>query len=104
MTGIDSAIEYAMRRPGTREQVVGERVAGEAFDQAERDQADADEPVELARLAVGAGEEHPRRVHEHRRQEHQRGPVVDLPDQQPAADVERDVQRRVVGRADRDTA
>ncbi len=73
---------------GAGEQVVGQRVAGEALDDAEPDQAEADEPVELTRLAERAGEEHPEHVDQHRREEQQRRPVVDLPDDQAAADVE----------------
>ena len=55
---------------GTRQQVVGQRVAGESFDDAEHEQQQADEPVELARLAERAGEEHPQHVDDHRRHEH----------------------------------
>ena len=90
-TGIDSMIASAIRRPGAGQQVVGQRVAGEALDDAEHDQAEADQPVELARLAERAGEEHPEHVDRHRGDEQQRRPVVDLPDDQAAADVEGDV-------------
>ena len=39
ITGIDSMIASAIRRPGAGEQVVGQRVTGEALDDAEHDQA-----------------------------------------------------------------
>ena len=48
---------------GAGEQVVGEGVAGEALDDGEQRQHRADDPVELTRLAEGAGEEHPEHVH-----------------------------------------
>ena len=81
---------------GAREQVVRQRVAGEAFDDGQHRQDRADDPVELARLAERAGQEHAQHVHRDGDTEHQGGPVVDLPDQQAATDVERDRQRRVV--------
>ncbi len=59
--------------------VVGERVAEQALEHAQREQHDADQPVDLARLAVRAGEEHPEHVRHDRDHEHDRGPVVDLP-------------------------
>ena len=80
-----------------REQVVGQRVAGEALDDAQRHQRDPDEPVDVARLAERAGEEHAHQVHDHRHDEDQRGPVVGLPDDQPGRHIERDPERRVVG-------
>ena len=80
---------------GAGEQVVGERVAGEAGEHAEDQQQEAEQPVDLARLAERAGEEDAHHVHEHAGEEDQRRPVVDLPDQQTAAHVEADVQRRV---------
>ncbi|GAA5770437.1 hypothetical protein Aros01_06964 [Streptosporangium roseum] len=81
---------------GAGEQVVGEGVAGQALGQGQRQQADADQPVELARLAVRTGEEHSERVHHHAGDEQQGGPVVHLPHQQATADVEADVQSRGV--------
>jgi hypothetical protein len=77
---------------GAGEQVVRQRVAAEALEQRQHEQREADQPVELARLAERAGEEDPEHVHHDRHHEHQRGPVVDLPHQQAAAHVERDVQ------------
>ena len=79
------------------EQVVGQRVAGEALDDAEQQEQQTDDVVELARLAERAGEEHSHHVHEHRGDEQHRRPVVHLPHQQAAAYVERDVQGRGVG-------
>ena len=82
---------------GAGEQVVGERVAGEPFERAQEQQQRADRPVELARLAVRTGEEDPQQVDHHGGDEEHRGPVVDLPHQQAAADVERQPQRRREG-------
>jgi hypothetical protein len=64
---------------------------------AEEEQQEADQPVDLTRLAERAGEEDAHHVHEHRGEEDQRGPVVDLPDQQTAAHLEADVERRGEG-------
>ena len=52
------------------------------------DQADADQPVDLARLAERAGEEDAEAVGQHRGDEQHGRPVVHLPHQQTAADVE----------------
>jgi hypothetical protein len=90
--GPDQAVDEAQARAG--QQVIGERVAGEARDQRHRHEADADQPVDLARLAERAGEEHAQHVDEGRRHEQQGRPVVDLADEEAAADVEGDVQRR----------
>ena len=92
-------LHEAVRDPqaGAGQQVVGQRVAGEALEDAEQEQQGADHPVELARLAERAGEEDAQHVDDHRGDEDHRGPVVHLPHQQAAADVEGDVQRRGVG-------
>jgi hypothetical protein len=89
--GEQHALEDA--QPGAGEQVVGERVAEQAFGERQGEQDDADDPVELARLAVGAGEEDPQHVAQDRGHEQDGCPVVDLPHEQPATDVEADVQR-----------
>ena len=89
---LDHAVDDA--QAVAREQVVGERVAGEALGHREDEQQEADDPVELARLAEGAGEEHAQHVQADRGHEQQRRPVVDLPHEQAAADVEADVERR----------
>ena len=81
---------------GSGEQVVGQRVAGEALERAQEQQQGADHPVELAGLAERAGEVDPQEVDHHRGDEDHRGPVVHLPQQQPAADVERQEQRGAV--------
>ena len=73
---------------GAGEQVVGQGVAREALEDAEQEQQRADHPVQLARLAERAGDEDAHHVHEHRRDEEHRRPVVHLPHQQAAADVE----------------
>ena len=77
---------------GAREQVVGQGVAEVALEHRQDQQQRADHPVGLARLAERAGEEHPGQVDHDRRREEQRGPVVDLADEQPAADLEGDVE------------
>ncbi len=81
---------------GAGQQVVGQRVAGEALEGAQEEQQAADDPVQLARLAERAGEEHPEQVHDHGADEEHRRPVVHLTHQQAAAHVEGDVQRRGV--------
>ena len=74
--------------PGAREQVVGQRVAGDAHEQGEHQHDDADQPVRLPRPAEGAGEEDAQQVHDDRGDEQQRRPVVQLAHEQAAADVE----------------
>jgi hypothetical protein len=91
---LQDALEDPQAGPG--QLIVGQRVAEQALEQAEGKQPDADQPVDLAGLAVGAGEEHPEHVRQDRGHEQVGGPVVHLPDQQPAADVEADPQRRLV--------
>ncbi len=81
---------------GARQQVVRERVAGETGEHAEDEEQEAEQPVDLTRLAEGAREEDAHHVHEHAGEEDQRGPVVDLPDEQTTADLEADVERRGV--------
>ena len=73
------------------EQVVGERVAREALGHGEDPEDEAEDPVELTRLAERTREEHAGHVQHDRGHEQQGRPVVDLPDEEPAADVERDV-------------
>ena len=79
------------------EQVVGQRVAEVALEHGQDQQQRADHPVGLARAAERAGEEDAGQVHHDRRGEQQRGPVVDLADEQATAHLEGDVQRRLVG-------
>ena len=99
---LDHAVDDA--QAVAREQVVGERVAGEALGHREDEQHEADHPVQLARLAERACEEHAQHVHADAGDEDERGPVVDLADQEATAEVERDVQRRLESRGHRDTA
>jgi hypothetical protein len=80
-------------QPGAGQQVVGQRVAEQALGEGQREHRDPDQPVDLARLAVGAGEEDAEPVRDDRGHEHVRRPVVDLAHEQAAADVEADVQR-----------
>ena len=90
--GADQAVHEA--QAGARQQVVGQGVPGEAGDQGHGQQPDTDQPVHLTRLAEGACEEDAQHVHEGRGDEQQGRPVVDLPDEEAAAHVEGDVQRR----------
>jgi hypothetical protein len=97
---LQDAFQHAQACAG--QLVVGQRIAEQPLGQAEGKQHDADQPVDLAGLAVGAGEEHPQHVRHDRGHEQVGRPVVDLPQQQAAADIEADVQRRLVGLAHRD--
>ena len=87
---LDHAVDDA--QTVAREQVVGQRVPGEALGHREDEQDEADHPVELAGLAEGAGEEDAQHVHADAGDEHERGPVVDLTHEQTTADVERQAQ------------
>jgi hypothetical protein len=78
---------------GSGQQVVGKRVAREALERGQCEQHGADQPVDPPRLAECAGEEDPQRVQADGGHEEQRCPVVDLPDEQPAAHVEADAER-----------
>ena len=91
-----------VRDPDTRarDEVVGQRVAEEAVHDREDQQREPDRPVELARLAEGAGEEDARHVHDDRADEDVAGPVVHLAHQQSAAHREGEVDRRVEGLGD----
>ena len=90
---LDHAVDDA--EAVARQQVVGERVAGEALGHREDEEDEADDPVELARLAECTGEEDAQHVHADAGDEDERGPVVDLAYEQTAADVERQPQGRV---------
>ena len=89
-----------MRRPGARDQVVGQRVADEALEDGQDQHGDADDPVQLAGLAEGAGEEDAGHVHDDRAGEDVGRPVVHLAHEQAAAHVEGDVDRRLEGLRD----
>ena len=84
-------------QPGAGQLIVEQRVAGEAVEDGEDEQRHADHPVDLARPAERAGEEHPAEVDHDRRQEQQRGPVVDLAHHEPGARVEAQVDGRLIG-------
>jgi hypothetical protein len=84
MNGIDSTAEYAIRSPVPEQQ-----------------QRDADQPVDVARLAERAGEEDADGVERDRADERDRRPVMDLPHHEPRSHLERDAQHRVVGLRDR---
>ena len=89
---LDQAVDDA--EAVAREQVVGERVSGEALAHREDEEGEPDDPVELTRLAERSREEDAQHVQADGGDEQQRGPVVHLAHEEPAADVERDVERR----------
>ena len=89
---LDHAVDDA--KAVAREQIVGKRVAGEAFGHREDEQHETDHPVDLTRLAERAGEEDAQHVQADGCHEQQRCPVVHLAHQQATADVEREVERR----------
>jgi hypothetical protein len=78
---------------GARQEIVRQRVAGEALQEGQHQQGEPDEPADLPRSAVGAGEEVPECVDHDGGDEDQRGPVMDLPDQQTTPHLEADAQR-----------
>ncbi len=98
--GEDRALHEA--DAGAGEQVVRQRVAHEPVEHAEEQQQRAEDPVDLAGLAERAGEEHAQHVREHRGDEDDRGPVVDLAHQEAAAHLEADPDRGRVGLGHRD--
>ena len=89
---LDHAVDDAQAVAG--EQVVGQRVAGEALGHGEDEEDETDHPVQLTRLAERTGEEDAQHVQADGRHEQQGRPVVHLTHQEAAADVERDVERR----------
>ncbi len=86
------------------QQVVGQRVAEVALEHRQDQQQRTDHPIGFTWPPEGAGEEDAGQVHHDRRGEHQRRPVVDLPDEQPAAHLEADVQGGREGLGHLDTA
>ena len=91
----DDGVGDADARP--RDEVVGQGVAEEPLHDGQRQQGHADEPVELAGLAEGAGEEDPGHVHGDGPDEDVGRPVVHLADDETAAHGEGEVDRRGVG-------
>ena len=89
---------------GARQQVVGQRVAEESLEHGQDEQQRADHPVRLPGPSECAGEEDARQVDHDGRGEQQGRPVMDLADEQPAAHLEADVQRGLVGPRHLDTA
>ena len=94
---------------GPRHQVVGERVAEEAVDDAQDEHGSHRRPVELPGLAERPGEEHPGHVHGDRAEEDVGRPVVGLAHEQSRPHVEGEpdgggiglatpARRRAVGR------
>ena len=83
-------------QPVSGEHIVRQGVAREAGDDREQEQRGSHDPVQLTGPAEGAGEEHAEHVDRDGHGEQQRGPVVALTQEEPAADVEGDLQRRSV--------
>ena len=69
-----------------RELVPRQQVAGEGEGEREQQQQHADDPVELARRLVGAGEEDPAHVQEDDRDHAVRGPAVRVAQEHPERD------------------
>src|SRR5665647_224160 len=92
-------LDYTVGDPQTvaGQDVVRQGVAGEPGGDAEDHQGEPDQPVDLARLAERPGEEHPHHVRDDRSDEHHGGPVMDLPHQQTAGDLEGQGHRRPEG-------
>ncbi|MCY1236508.1 hypothetical protein D9M72_491650 [compost metagenome] len=88
---LDDAVDDPQAVAG--EQIVGERVAGEACRHGEDEQDAAHHPVQFAGLAERAGEEHAQHVDGNGSHEQQCGPVVHLAHEQAAADIKGDIQR-----------
>jgi hypothetical protein len=88
------------RQPHARQQVVGERVAGEALEDPRAEQQHAEHPDDLARLAEGAGEERAGEVRDDRHHEDERRPVMGLAHHEARGHARREVQHGVVGGRD----
>ena len=73
-----------------------EDVPGEPEEQRQRDEDDAEHPVDLTRLLVRPGEVHAEHVQEHRRRHELGGPLVDRPEHEAELDVGHDQYERVV--------
>ena len=74
-----------------------QQVARQRHHEGEDQQHDADHPVELARVLVGAEEEGPRHVQEDQDHHHRRAPLVHPAHELPEEDVVGDVAGRLVG-------
>ncbi len=88
---LDHSVDDAQSVTG--EQVIGERVAGEALCHRKDEQNKTDEPVDLTRLAVCAGEVDAEHVEADGSNKKQCCPVVDLAHQKATADIEGDIER-----------
>ena len=74
-----------------------QQVAGEAEEEGEQEQHDSQHPVELARLLVGAGEEHAAHVQEDNSDHAMGRPAVHVPQEGAEGDGAAQVQHAVVG-------
>ena len=89
--GVDHSVNNA--KSIARQQVIRQGVAGEAFGHRQNEQHKTNSPVQLTRLAECAGEEHAEHVQADSGNEEERSPVVHLTHEQPATNIERNVQR-----------
>ena len=78
--------------------VPGQQVAGEALQHPHREQEHADDPVQLARVLVGAEEEDPRHVEEHQDDEDAGAPLVHAANEPAEREVVGDELDRLVSR------
>ena len=79
-----------------RQEIVGQRVPGEAVEDGEDQEGDAHDPVDLTGPAERAGEEDATQMGDDRRHEHERRPVVHLAHDETGAHVEAQADRRLV--------
>ena len=92
--GLDYSVNDA--QSVSRQQVIGEAVAGETLRHGQNEEEESDDPVQLAGLTESSGEEHAERVQSDRGHKEQCCPVVHLSHQQSSADVEGEIERGVV--------
>lgn len=83
---------HALHDPqaGAGQHVVRERVAGPSADEREHEEADEEQPRDPARATEPSAEEGRQQLHDERRGQHERGPVMGLPDQQAAGRLPRE--------------
>ena len=88
--------EPEIQRAGSDQISIGLPAVKNAARAEQQDQQSADDPVELARVLIGAEQEHARHVEEHQDDEDARAPLVHPAHQPAKRDVVRDVLDRLV--------
>lgn len=83
------------RESGPGQQVVRKVVTRQTTEHPEDQRQESEDPVEFTRLTEGTRKEHAHQVGEHGGDKDQRGPVVGLPNQEAAPDIEGDAHRRI---------